>query len=287
MDYFTEIRRMHHEFPLENARAFYMSPIIFDRNAHDVPLFVRCADLLWGFAGLAGMYPGAPIAIPTSVYSIPMVLADNVGGWDSDATAIGEDMHMLLKSYFGMNGDIVTRPIYAPASQCNISASGDGYHRYLRTLLARYRQALRHMWGALDSGYALRSTAQKGMRMKPRHVILMHLMWEAHFLPTHLTMLLIFSALYPAFVPAHMIHPDFAWTLSFTGWLRTACFIGFNISLGFYDRWHSICVNARARDMARAGISDGFSYRTWRWYFVLDRLLFRASPIPNTTLFLH
>ncbi|KAJ6114224.1 hypothetical protein N7486_000002 [Penicillium sp. IBT 16267x] len=53
------------------------------------------------------MYPGSRMAIPTSVYSLPLVLAEQVGGWDSDPTAIGEDMHMLLKCYFETAGDLL------------------------------------------------------------------------------------------------------------------------------------------------------------------------------------
>jgi len=56
-DYFNEIRRMHDHHFDEAERSFYASPIIFDRNAHEVPVLVRCADLLWAFAGLSAMLP--------------------------------------------------------------------------------------------------------------------------------------------------------------------------------------------------------------------------------------
>lgn len=153
-DYFTEIRRLHYAH--EDAdRTLYACPIIFDRNSHESPILVRCADLLWGFAGLSTMYPGSAITIPTSVYSLPLSLAEKVGGWDSDPTAIGEDMHMLLKCYFETAGNLVSRVVHVPASQCNVSGdeSGpDGKRKTLSTYQARYRQALRHMWGGTGLG---------------------------------------------------------------------------------------------------------------------------------------
>ena len=200
-DYFNEIRRIHWLENVDVERAFYASPIIFDRNSNDVPILVRCADLLWSFAGISAMYPGCAIVIPTSVYSLPLALASCVGGWDGDSTSIGEDMHMLLKCYFETAGDVITHVIASPASQCNIQSSGDeNWGPYSSTLFARYRQALRHMWGSLDTGYSVRQSvgglSGKGsqrLRLRTRHLALLHLLFEAHFLPSHLTILLLFS----------------------------------------------------------------------------------------------
>ena len=89
-DYFTEIRRLHQTHP-NSANALYVCPIIFDRNAHNTNLFVRVADILWSCAGLSNNVPWSTLHIPTSVYSLPLPLAEQVGGWDGDATAIGED----------------------------------------------------------------------------------------------------------------------------------------------------------------------------------------------------
>ena len=88
-DYFTEIRRLHHTHP-RSGSALYVCPIIFDRNANSTNIMVRVADILWGGAGLSNFLPWSTIMIPTSVYSLPLPLAEEVGGWDGDATAIGE-----------------------------------------------------------------------------------------------------------------------------------------------------------------------------------------------------
>jgi hypothetical protein len=238
---------------------------------------------------MSAMYPGCPIVIPTSVYSLPLVLAEKVGGWDGDPTAIGEDMHMLLKCYFETGGDIITHVIHSPASQCNIEAGeGEGWRRAVATGFARYRQALRHMWGALDTGFAVRkclgglsAKGQPRLRLRPRHIMLFHLLFEAHFLPSHLTIIMLFSVLYPLNTPAALIHPSLAWTFSFTDALRAVSFIGLNICLAIYEGWHAVCVTSRSRDMARAGLHDtGFSFRKWwHWSHLLERVTF---PIAGT-----
>ena len=105
----------------------YSAPIVFDRNAHTVPTLVRLADITWSGAGLSGLYPNSPIIIPTSVYSLPLSLVEMVGGWDTNAQAIGEDLHMFLKCYFRASGDLVTRTIYSPGKGLVPSVGEDIY----------------------------------------------------------------------------------------------------------------------------------------------------------------
>jgi hypothetical protein len=285
-DYFTEIRRLHYHNITEADRSIYCCPIIFDRNSNESPILVRCADLLWSFAGLSTMYPYTVLAIPTSVYTLPLSLAEKVGGWDSGPTAIGEDLHMLLKCYFETGGHLISRVVYLPASQCNVSSDhGRGWRRNVDTCVARYRQALRHMWGALDSGFAARRTIgylrfhQRCLFLRPRHFALFHLLWEAHFMPCHLTILMLFSVIYTLCTPSASLHPTLAWAFGFTNTLRTLSFIGMNISLILYERWHAICLNSRVQDMHEANISDtGFSHRVWyRPQQLLERLCFPIS----------
>ncbi|KAL4882192.1 glycosyl transferase family group 2-domain-containing protein [Aspergillus karnatakaensis] len=291
-DYFTEIRRLHYTHSQEADRTLYSCPIIFDRNSNDSPVLVRCADLLWSFAGLSTMYPNSAVSIPTSVYSLPLTLASRVGGWDSDPTSIGEDMHMMLKCYFGTSGTLVSRVIHSPASQCNVSSDlpYKGYRRYLDTCVARYRQALRHMWGALDSGFAARQSFRslqpanwRSFLYRPRHLALLHLLWEAHFLPCHLTILLVYSMVY-----AHLagstrtpLHPLISLTLDITSYLRLSSFIAMNVCISIYNTWYGVCLQTRKKDMREAGITDtGFSTRTW-WHsqFLVERVVF---PIAGT-----
>ncbi|KAJ9353463.1 glycosyl transferase family group 2-domain-containing protein [Paecilomyces variotii] len=286
--YFAEIQRLNSHHLGEADRSFYCCPIIFDRNSHDTPVLVRCADLLWGFAGLSTMYPGTWLALPTSVYSLPLALVERVGGWDSDPTAIGEDLHMLLKCYFGTQGDIVTRVVPVPASQCNVSSDkGRGWRRQVETLFARYRQGLRHMWGALDTGFAARQMAinlrlgRRRLFPRLRDITIVHLLWEAHFLPCHLTVLLVFSVLYELCVPTTQVHPAIAWAFWFTGLLRTLSFIGMNVNLSMYGRWHAMCLDMRMQDMRAANLTGtGCSRRTWyQPQYLLERICF---PVAGT-----
>lgn len=154
--YFTQIAHLHSDNPETNDTTIYVPPLVFDRNLHHVPLPVRTADLMWAGAGISSLYAGSSVCIPTSVYSLPMTLVESVGGWDTDPGAIGEDMHMYLKCFFALSGNINVQIVYAAASSCNVSSDTYGMRGYLDGLNARYRQALRHMWGSLDTGYAIR-----------------------------------------------------------------------------------------------------------------------------------
>lgn len=147
---------MHLEYPELAHTTLYSAPILFDRNAHLVPALVRVADILWCAAGLSGLYASSSIRPPTSVYSLPLVLVDRVGGWDTDPESIGEDLHMYLKCFFALNGNLTSRTVLAPVSQTSVCSGQKGYRGMAADVRARYGQAMRHMWGALDTGYAMR-----------------------------------------------------------------------------------------------------------------------------------
>lgn len=160
-NYFSLITSMHLTAPETATKTLYSAPIIFDRNAHSVPAIVRVADILWCAAGLSGLYSGSTVAPPTSVYSLTLELIDRVGGWDCGSEAIGEDLHMYLKCFFALNGNLTSRTVLSPVSQSNVTGGGkEGVYGIYMDMTARYKQALRHMWGALDTGYALRKLAE-------------------------------------------------------------------------------------------------------------------------------
>lgn len=134
----------------------FTPPICFDRNAHDVPVAVRVTDIMWALAGLSSIYPGSGAKIPTSAYSLSMSLAASVGFHDAGPQAIGEDMHMYIKCLFSTGGNLISETIYSPASQLDVVAAERGGLRGLwNDHVARYKQAIRHMWGSLDTGYGL------------------------------------------------------------------------------------------------------------------------------------
>ncbi|KAI9873753.1 MAG: hypothetical protein M1830_010630 [Pleopsidium flavum] len=325
-NYFSLVTKKHFRHYQTADTTLYVTPIIFDRNAHIVPALVRVADILWCGAGLSGLYKNSAICIPTSVYSISLLLAERVGGWDTGPEAIGEDLHMYLKCYFATAGKLAIQIVYSPASQCNVSSDAKGYRGWVESGRARYRQALRHMWGALDTGYAI----EKGWTLwwrkgdnimvdwppapenldgsdwdsasdmtypsstplsKAAHTanvqydslnlfILFHRLFEAHFLPTHLTILLLSSAIYSLFTPVALIAPTLLWAFDFTSTLRLLGFLCMMFFFWLYESYHYTCVQAREDEMRRAGLYEqmqgGFTYRHWRWN-MLDYFIFPVS----------
>lgn len=195
---------------------------------------------------------------------------------------------MLLKCYFETAGNVVTRVVHVPASQCNVSSrAGVGWRRSLSTCAARYRQALRHMWGALDTGFAARRSVSyfrfhsRCLFLRPRHLILLHFLWEAHTFPCHLAILMVCSAIYDFRTAPPRMNPSLAWAIWFTNFLRTFAFILMNVSLAIYERWHELCLHSRRQDMAKADLADtGFSPRTW-WKptYLLERACFPITGI--------
>lgn len=310
----------------------YMPPIIFDRNAHLVPQMVRIADLMWSGAGLS-CYTSKPtrttVAIPTAVYTLPLPLVCLAGGWDTGSEAIGEDMHMMLKCYFATNGRMKIRPIPSPASQCNVTTGKRGVRGWLANHSARYAQGLRHMWGCLDTGYALRqwckitpdakvqdqsspaseASSSDSEIERPRHVeiclklsqhalhgpklrrftwrnlILFSRLFEAHFLPIHLFLVLLASALYSALPYPLSSCRLLTHAMDLTSFLRGASFFLMTMYFViFYEAYHQACIDARASEMKKAGLyeelAEEFSYRKrFSFITVMDYVLF---PVAGT-----
>jgi hypothetical protein len=325
-NYFALISTMHLAYPETATTTLYSAPIIFDRNAHLVPAIVRVADVLWCAAGLSGLYQSSSIRPPTSVYSIPMELADRVGGWDTDPEAIGEDLHMYLKCFFALNGHLTTRTVLAPVSQTNVSSGGKGMRGYIDDCRSRYKQAMRHMWGALDSGFALRAMADLWRERKatqrsfrPLHTgiseengqvytpqldslgdpevengvfsdivhdtlqspdyfrifYLFHRLFEAHFLPIHMAILIISSTIYMWVTAGKPDALEIQWTFGLCNYLRIMGMVAIGFYMFIYERYHTICVNAREAEMKAAGLSQHmtFSRRSFRKNF-LDYFIF-------------
>ncbi|KAM0287661.1 hypothetical protein ACHAQH_000190 [Verticillium albo-atrum] len=320
-NYTALITTMHLAHPETANTTLYAAPIIFDRNAHIVPAIVRVADILWGAAGLSGLYKGSSVAPPTSVYSLPLQLVDRVGGWDCDSEAIGEDLHMYLKCFFALNGNLTCRTVLSPVSQSNVTAgSAQGFRGVHADMQARYKQALRHMWGALDTGYAMRKFAEllqerkhTSRAFRPLHtslgdgldsyvpesqldpdqihesgifsdviqdnlsspnwwclIVLGHRLFEAHFLPVQMTILVIASTLFAWVAEGNEDPHNLGWIFTISNILRTLGFMEIAFFLFLYERYHDVCVRAREREMIETGLAQGmnFSYRSAKRNFI-------------------
>ncbi|KAK4672425.1 hypothetical protein QC763_102990 [Podospora pseudopauciseta] len=335
-NYFGLVTTMHMTYTETATTTLYSAPIIFDRNAHNVPAIVRVADVLWSAAGMSGLYKGSTVAPPTSVYSVPLELVDRVGGWDCDAEAIGEDLHMYLKCFFALNGNLTVRTVMSPVSQTNVTGGGHGkgIPGLIADVQARYKQALRHMWGALDTGYALRkvvevwrerkhtsrafrplhtalndasdgyvpesqvSTADpeaapesgifsdvttdtlKGVNYE-RMIVLFHRLFEAHFLPVQMTILVVASTLYAWVTDGAPDVHGVNWMFSICNILRTVGFMEVALYLFLYESFHKVCLEIREKEMSDAGLTKGmhFSRREAKTNFIDYIMVPLVAPI--------
>ncbi|KAJ1555837.1 hypothetical protein HK405_012072, partial [Cladochytrium tenue] len=157
-DYFTA---MTYNFVMasraERNLMMFAPTTLFDRNGNNVPVFARLTDIFWCVGVVSNMYDASPIKFPCSAYSLSMNFCAALGFWDVGPDAIGEDLHMYLKAYFATSGRVIVRTIYSPTSQCNVEGKQlGGIRGYFSFIHARYTQAKRHLWGSLDSGWALK-----------------------------------------------------------------------------------------------------------------------------------
>lgn len=100
-----------------------------------------------------------------------MDLALSVNFWDTGPEAIGEDLHMYLKCLFATEGRLIVRPIFSPASQCNVEGSGFGVSGWISGIQARYSQSYRHLWGSLDTSYAASQCIQSWISPESKSVV--------------------------------------------------------------------------------------------------------------------
>ncbi len=128
--------------------AFWQAPIRYHSNVWRINPFMR---VLHGYSSAMELaYLSAPWwqALPMSSYSLSLKLLDNAGYWDSDV--IADEWHMFIKAYFKREGNMVLRPIFLP-----FLSSATGGKNIWNSLVQRYRQTLRHAWGAKEIGYTI------------------------------------------------------------------------------------------------------------------------------------
>jgi hypothetical protein len=180
------------------------------------------------------------------------------------------------------------------------------------------------MWGCLDTGFAFSKWSQLGSRSqgKPsrqrklshtelelklsqyqqhgesgvklslRNLILFIRIFEAHFLPVHLLLVVAASGMYSNF-KAPLVHCRIlSLAMDITAILRAASYaIMVAYFAIFYERYHRVCVELRESEMKRAGLyddmTDNFSHRQrskptiWLDYllFPLAGAIFGSMPL--------
>lgn len=305
----------------------YCAPIVFDRNPHLVPTLVRAADLGWSCSGLACYkrpedYHG--IVLPTSVYTLPLSLVSSLGGWDTGPGAIGEDMHMMLKCYFATNGHLNIESVASPASMSNVTSGSTERYGWLQNHKARYFQGLRHMWGCLDSGYAVARWCQMGSSSTDgntshdsnkysskspssvradtvdvrgskvrfvwlRNTVLFLRLFEAHIFPLHFSCILAASSYYSSHLGSLKTSPILEIVLKVTEYARTANAVLMAICLlTAYTDFYKACVQTRQWEMRKAGLHD-FTFQSatrerWSLGSILDILSLPVTSMLFGTL---
>lgn len=103
-----------------------------------------------------------------------------------------------------------------------------------------------------------------------RIFILFHRLFEAHFLPVQMTILVVASTLYMWVTDGAPDAHGVAWIFLVCNVLRTAGFMEVALYLFLYEGFHRVCVESRELEMGDAGLLKGmhFSRRRPRVNFV-------------------
>lgn len=132
----------------ERYRTFWQAPIRYHGNVWSSQPMLRLLhaySAAWELAYLAAPWWQA---LPMSSYSVSLCLLARVGYWDPDA--IADEWHMFIKAFFGSGGRARLQPIFLP-----FYASAAVGQTFWQALIERYRQTVRHAWGAKEIGYVV------------------------------------------------------------------------------------------------------------------------------------
>lgn len=228
----------------------------------------------------------------------------------------------MLKCYFATNGRLNIESIPSPASMSNVTGGSTGWSGWLHNHKARYFQGLRHMWGCLDSGYAVAKWCQMGSsspdgksnhglhNTKPRsnfgadkvdmrgskvrfvwlrNAVLFLRLFEAHIFPLHISCILIASKYYSSHLDSLKTSPYLGTVLKITEYAQTANFVLMAICLPTaYADFYNVCVQARQWEMRKAGLHD-FTFQSsprerWSLGSILDILSLPITSMVFGTL---
>lgn len=114
-----------------------------------------------------------------------------------------------------------------------------------------------------------------------RIFFLFHRLFEAHFLPVQMTILVIASTLYIWVTEGTADVHGVAWIFTICKVLRTAGFMQVAFYLFLYENFHQICLATREKEMADAGLSKGmnFSHRNVKTNYIDYIMVPLVAPI--------
>lgn len=150
---------------LKRDWTIWQSPMLFLRNYHKVPCFLRLyshAVLVFELGGLLGN-KGTHHCFSTYTVPLKLLMHHRVNGWDADV--IAEDHHMFVKCLFAsyyheaeqsktqieplrVESRLVLEPVLLPCVSYLVESDG-----WFKTMRARFQQARRHAEGVAELSY--------------------------------------------------------------------------------------------------------------------------------------
>jgi len=113
-------------------------------------------------------------------------------------------------------------------------------------------------------------------------------MYEAHFRPVHITLIIVASGLYTLTTPSALTSPLLLQAFNIAGYLRFGSGLGFAFFFFLYENYHQTCVKGREEEMLRVGLADrmhgSFSYcrrKNYSDYFLFPITGIAFGPVPT------
>ncbi len=131
---------------------FWQAPLSWHSNVQQLCAPVQMVTSLSSVHFWASLANPFRQTFPLSTYSLSLRLAEEAGYWDP--AVISEDWHMYLRAFFATQGAVSVETIYLPTVAEALEGQG-----LWEGMVNRYRQTVRHAWGAEEFGTFLRHSA--------------------------------------------------------------------------------------------------------------------------------
>ena len=135
--------------PEETHNVVFNPSQIFKRNDLDVPVFIRSFDHYHSYAHCNNSVSYFEFGAAFANYTLSYNFIKEVGFWDKNAEALGEDMHTLSKLFWKTEGRARSIPIYTSFNQLNLEQADS----YISNVVGKWQQALRHSYGIHEVSY--------------------------------------------------------------------------------------------------------------------------------------
>lgn len=133
----------------------WQSPMVNYQNYNLDTFFTRIVSVTVTLHELACLSNARDTHFPFSTYSLSMVLAKEVGGWDGDVVA--EDHHMFLKCFYSAERGCTVAPIFLPTMCYSVTGKG-----WMNAIYERWQQAQRHAMGVSEISYSISEVVSRG-----------------------------------------------------------------------------------------------------------------------------